>query len=231
VGRTTAVPRRAESNVALLVDRDDDTRQMYAEFLTQHSWDVVEAADGAEALVQALARRPSIIVTETRLPIVDGFELCERLRRESTTESIPILVVTADAYAPDVERARAAGADLVLVKPCLPESLCAEMQQLVMKAVPRKEVLPPPTAARPQRAHRRASRSLAKAPAMEWTTTPPGAPPSLDCPSCRRPLVYQRSHLTKAPSAPPREQWDYFICPGGCGDFQYRHRTGGLRPI
>ena len=212
----------------MLVDRDDDTRQMYAEFLKQHAWEVVEAADGAEALIKALARRPSVIVTETRLPVVDGFELCQRLRQESTTASIPILVVTADAYAPDVERVRASGADLVLIKPCLPESLGNEMQQLVDAALARPQTRAAPT---PTRARRSGSRSIAKASPVESTTTPPAAPPQLDCPGCRRPLVYQRSHLWKSPADGQREQWDYYVCPGGCGHFQYRHRTGGLRPI
>jgi len=229
VGRTTAVPRRAESKIALLVDRDDDTRQMYAEFLKQSAWEVVEAADGADALVKALARRPSIIVTETRLPVVDGFELCERLRREATTEAIPILVVTADAYAPDVERARAAGANVVLIKPCLPESLRGEMQHLVETFVLQR---PRPRSASPQSVRAgRGSRAAAKAALTDSTTTPPIAPPHLDCPACRRPLVYQRSHLGKSPADRPREQWDYYVCPAGCGHFQYRHRTGGLRPV
>lgn len=228
MGRTAAVPRRAESRIALLVDRDDDTRQMYAEFLKQRAWEVVEAADGAEALIKALARRPSVIVTETRLPVVDGFELCERLRQESTTASIPILVVTADAYAPDLERVRVSGADLVLIKPCLPESLGNEMQQLVDAALARPQMRSAP---KPARARRNGSRSIAKAPPAESTTTPPAAPPQLDCPGCRRPLVYQRSHLGKSPAERQREQRDYYVCPGGCGHFQYRHRTGGLRPI
>jgi CheY-like chemotaxis protein len=229
VARTIAAPRHVELPVVLLVDRDGDTRQMYGEFLKQCAWDVIEAGDGAEALIKALARRPSIIITETRLPIVDGFELCERLRREAATEAIPILVLTADAYTPDVERARAAGADLVLIKPCLPDSLRDQMQQLVNNA--RQRAASGGMTVTAGGARRRTAHAVAKAPAAESTTTPPVTPPSLDCPSCRRPLVYQRSHLGKALAGRSREQWDYYVCPGACGHFQYRHRTGGLRLI
>ena len=95
MGRTTTAPRPAESKVALLVDRDEDTRQMYAEFLEPCGWTIEQAADGGDALAKVLAHRPSVVVTETRLPVVDGFELCERLRREPSTQSIPIIVVTA----------------------------------------------------------------------------------------------------------------------------------------
>ena len=117
----------ATNHLALLVDRDDDTRQMYAEFLRHGPWTIEEASDGREALAKAIARRPDIVITETRLPGINGYDLCGLLRRDAATRDIPIIVVTADAYAADVQHARDAGADTVLVKPCLPEQLADEI--------------------------------------------------------------------------------------------------------
>src|SRR5687768_17028745 len=116
-----------EARLALLVDRDDDTRQLYAEYLRLGSWQVDEASDGREALAKAIALRPDVIVTETRLPGIDGVTLCDLLRRDVTTNAIPVVVVTGDAYPSDIEHALEAGADVVLTKPCLPEQLSLEL--------------------------------------------------------------------------------------------------------
>lgn len=53
-------------------------------------------------------------------------------------------------------------------------------------------------------------------------------PPRVHCPECLRELVYTRSHMGGV-NARLAEQWDYFRCPAGCGEFQFRHRTGKLR--
>ena len=109
----------AERPVALLVDRDDDSRAMYAEFMKLQAWTTEEAADGPEGLAKALSCRPSIVITETQLPGISGYDLVTLLRRDVQTKAIPIVVVTADAYDGAVSRARNAGADQVLIKPCL----------------------------------------------------------------------------------------------------------------
>jgi hypothetical protein len=62
------------------------------------------------------------------------------------------------------------------------------------------------------------------------TTTPPVVPPTLVCPACDRPLTYQRSHVGGV-NERLKEQWDYFVCPAGCGAFQYRNRTRKLRKV
>jgi two-component system, cell cycle response regulator DivK len=223
----------------LLADCDQDTRQMYGEFLRQSSVELDEAADGREALAKALARPHDVIITETRLPGISGYELCQLLRRDVATKSTPIIVVTAEAFATSLERARKAGADVVLVKPCLPDVLLAEIRRttrhssalrqhsaelLVRSAsqMSRAQELTRATAT-----HRRA---LSRLFSREDTTTPPNTPPDLVCPSCDQPLAYQRSHVGGV-SERHREQWDYYECANGCGMFQYRQRTRKLRRV
>src|SRR5215510_2491017 len=104
---------------ALLADSDHDSRQMYSEYLRAACFDVFEAEDGREALAKAISRRPQVIVTETQLPGIDGFHLCELLRADLFTRATPIIVVTADA---------------VLTKPCLPEQLLAEIRLCLDKS-------------------------------------------------------------------------------------------------
>ena len=73
-----------------LVDRDPDTRKMYAEYLRlSAACETDEAEDGREALAKAMSRHPDVIVTETRLPGINGFDLCTLLRRDTSTSAIP----------------------------------------------------------------------------------------------------------------------------------------------
>jgi len=95
--------------LALLVDRDPDTRKMYAEYLRLWACDVDEAGDGREALAKAITRHPDVVVTETRLPGINGFDVCQLLRRDPSTTRIPIVFVTGDAFEADLRRAERSG--------------------------------------------------------------------------------------------------------------------------
>jgi DNA-binding response OmpR family regulator len=232
----------SEPNVALLVDRDQDTRHMYAEFLKLGNWHVDEASDGREALAKAIALHPDVIITETRLPGIDGITLCALLRRDVATNMIPVVFVTGDAYPSDVERAMAAGGDLVLTKPCLPEHLLTKVRDLLEEAQnlrTRAAAVRADAIGRLARADEVLSRSvdavqrhltLKKAHRRGDTISPPIVPPALVCPLCDGPLTYRRSHVGGV-SSKHAEQWDYFECEAGCGTFQYRARTRKLRKV
>ncbi len=205
----------------LIADSDDDTRSLYRESLTLAGCDVVDAADGRDASVKALSHRPAVVITETRLPIFDGYALCEVLRRDSMTRSVPILVVTTEMRPTELARARAAGADSVLNKPVSLDALLKEVQRLL-----RHSQRPIESGKAARKEDRRAS--LAKAHPRFETKLPPAEPPDLVCPSCDTPLVYQRSHVGGVSGRHP-EQWDHYTCPASCGTFEYRQRTRKLR--
>ena len=138
---------------------------------------------------------------------------------------------------------RACGADTVLVKPCLPDALLQEMRQILLArrsgtksdAV---EALPASGAQHTPRLQGLAERSpqpipkasLSKAHHRRDTMSPPIPPPALLCPNCDHPLSYQRSHIGGV-SEKHSEQWDYFECLTGCGQFQFRQRTRKLRRV
>ena len=234
-----ACANRDQPAMALLVDRDRDTRKMYAEYLRLSSCVIEEAEDGREALAKAISHLPDVIITETRLPGISGFDLCSLLRQDEATSAIPIVVVTGDAFDTDVRRAQMAGADAVLIKPCLPEALGAEIVRLLDQS----SVLRERARAVREKAHDQLEKSgrliqrsrvvarrpmLSRSHARHDTTTPPTVPPVLMCPSCDRMLRYLHSHIGGV-SIRHQEQWDYFECPGDCGTFQYRARTRKLR--
>jgi CheY-like chemotaxis protein len=106
----------------LLADGDADTRDFYAELFEVYGYRTEQADSGPDALAKAMLLRPAALVCETRLPVIDGYEVCRQLRRLPHTRDITIVIVAGDIR---VERSEKEGADAdaILLKPCLPELL------------------------------------------------------------------------------------------------------------
>jgi CheY-like chemotaxis protein len=226
--------------LALLADYDPDTRRMYADFLRFSSYDVDETDDGRDALAKALSRCPDIVVSDTRLPGITGVELCRLLRSDIATQTLPIVLVTADASPASVRQAEIAGADAVLVKPCLPETLLSEVARLLAHSAQLRErarELRHRLHSQLERSERLITRSLEHSRQLtlmrlhsrKQTKLPSWAPPPLTCPTCDRALQYDYSYVGGVSVKQP-EQWDYFKCTS-CGTFQYRHRTRKLKRV
>lgn len=122
----------------LLVEDHADTRQMYAEFLGIE-FEVFTAADGVEALTKTRAHVPDLIVTDLSLPGMDGFELIARLRSDARLQSIPIICLSGYGGTEHEERARAAGCDRILLKPCMPDELAAIVSDEIAHAAKRRK--------------------------------------------------------------------------------------------
>jgi CheY-like chemotaxis protein len=127
------VPEQARARtkpLVLVVDDFEDNRTMYAVYLTYSGYDVVEAADGREAVEVATRRMPDVIVMDLTLPVMDGWEATRRLKRDERTRSIPIIALTGHAITGQSRDAREAGCDAFLAKPCLPEILVDKVREL-----------------------------------------------------------------------------------------------------
>jgi two-component system cell cycle response regulator DivK len=124
---TTKPPRPR----VLLVDDYPDAREMYSEYLQFSGFDVVEAANGIEALQSALERTPDIILMDLSLPVMDGWEATRRLKADDRTASIPVVALTGHALAGISEGAKRAGCDAFVTKPCLPEDLVKEIRKVL----------------------------------------------------------------------------------------------------
>jgi two-component system cell cycle response regulator DivK len=122
----------------LLVDDYPDAREMYSEYLQFSGFDVVEAANGVEALQQAVDAAPDIILMDLSLPVMDGWEATRRLKADSRTASIPVVALTGHALAGISEGARQAGCDAFVTKPCLPEDLVKEIRAVLEEPAGRK---------------------------------------------------------------------------------------------
>src|SRR5436190_8982193 len=167
----------------LVADADEESRGGYRQSSELCGCEIVEASDGADALAKAVARPPKLIVTALLLPVIDGYALCDILRRDPVTASVPILVVTSVKAPAEIDRAYRMGADAVLQKPVTLERFQAEARRLIADAQAMRgraaEMRATAAAQREHSAHQR--NRLSKSLARFTTTTPPAAPPPLVC--------------------------------------------------
>ena len=117
----------------LVVDDYQDAREMYSEYLRLSGFDVVEAANGLEALERAAADVPDIVLMDLSLPVMDGCEATRRLKADSRTAAIPVVAFTAHALPGVLETATLAGCDGFVTKPCLPEDLVRELRTALLR--------------------------------------------------------------------------------------------------
>ena len=115
----------------LLVDDYPDARAMYGEYLEFSGFDVVEAANGEEALARAVDAGPDIIVMDLSLPVMDGCEATRRLKADARTAAIPVVALTGHALAGISDGARQAGCAAFVTKPCLPDDLVMEIRRVL----------------------------------------------------------------------------------------------------
>lgn len=120
----------------LLVDDFEDMRSMYAEYLALSGYRVAEASDGRQAVARALELRPDLLVMDLSLPVLDGWATMGRLRSDERTDRIPVIALTGHAKPGYSRRARRAGFDAFLTKPCLPALLLAVVGDVLSRTLP-----------------------------------------------------------------------------------------------
>lgn len=113
----------------LLVDRDDDARQIYRIYLEHQGYSVLETADGAEGLALAREHSPDLVIGDFPLDVPGYSPFVAALRRDIGSQA-PVLVVTARAMDDDV-RAAEAVSQSVLTKPVTPERVLEEVERLL----------------------------------------------------------------------------------------------------
>src|SRR5207248_947754 len=117
----------------LVVDDEPEAVELVEFNLKQAGFDVVAAADGAEALKKARALVPSLVVLDLMLPEVDGLEVCKMLRRDSATAKIPIIMLTAKAAEIDRILGLELGADDYITKPFSPRELVLRFKRILQR--------------------------------------------------------------------------------------------------
>ena len=119
----------------LAVDDDRGSRAMLESVLGAHGYNVVSVASGAEALTLMARMRPSVVVTDIMMPIMDGLTFCRTLRASRKTAQIPVVALTATEA---VFRGVKTPFDIVLPKPLDVLRLVAAIERLLKKRPRRK---------------------------------------------------------------------------------------------
>jgi CheY-like chemotaxis protein len=119
--------------LVLLVEDDTTAREGYVEFLERAGFRVAQSDNAEEAYALSKTLGPDIVVTDIALPGRDGFSLAADLRVQAVTRGIPVVAITA-YWATDVrQRADHAGITAVLLKPCQPQHLVAELHRVLQR--------------------------------------------------------------------------------------------------
>ena len=117
--------------LVLVADDEEDIRALVAFRLKRAGYDVITAADGAEALTLATTRLPDLVVLDMMMPKATGLEVTRSLREQDSTKDIPVILLTARAQEADVASGFAAGADDYVKKPFSPMDLQLRVQALL----------------------------------------------------------------------------------------------------
>ena len=117
----------------LLVDDNEDIRIVYSTILQHFGYVVMEALNGEEGIAKARAERPDLILMDISIPVIDGWEATQVLKRDPETRGIPIIALTAHALASDREKAMEVGCDSYLAKPCEPKAVVSEVEKFIGK--------------------------------------------------------------------------------------------------
>jgi two-component system cell cycle response regulator DivK len=111
----------------LVVEDFDDAREMYRDYLEFSGFRAETARDGREAIDKARTLQPDLILMDLSLPGIDGWEATRLLKTAPATSHLLIVALSAHALATEGDRARAAGCDGFIAKPCLPSDLVQEI--------------------------------------------------------------------------------------------------------
>jgi len=118
----------------LIVEDESATRETWAEFFENAGYAVVQAGDGQEALDVARQEQPSIILLDLRLPKLDGYQVCQRLKADPFTSQTPIIMITAFLTGvTDTVRGIEYGADDYLNKPVDLDVLAARVKMVLRR--------------------------------------------------------------------------------------------------
>jgi two-component system phosphate regulon response regulator PhoB len=127
---------RAMGKQILVVEDEQDIRELVRYNLAKEGYQVEQAATGEEALRKARARPPDLVVLDLMLPGVDGLEVCRRLKADRATAAAAILMLTAKGEEADVVAGLEVGADDYVVKPFSPRVLLARIRAVLRRREP-----------------------------------------------------------------------------------------------
>lgn len=125
----------------LIIEDEEDIRELVRYNLAREKFNVDEAASGEEGLTSATRNKPDLILLDLMLPGKDGMQVCRELKQSAETRDIPVVMMTAKGEESDIVAGLELGAEDYVVKPFSPKVLVARVKAVLR----RKTVVPPPS--------------------------------------------------------------------------------------
>ena len=122
----------------LIVEDDENIQNLLEMYLKKAGFEVVKAANGAEALNKFESEKPHLIVLDLMLPLVDGIEVAKEIRKKS---NVPIIMLTAKVEEYDRIKGLETGADDYVTKPFSPKELVLRIQNLIKRTYPDEKII------------------------------------------------------------------------------------------
>ncbi len=119
------------SKTIMTVDDSASVRQMVSFTLRQHGYEIVEAANGSEALRKIEKKQVHMLITDVNMPELDGIGLIREIRRNPSFRFIPIIVLTTESDSARKREGKEAGATGWIVKPFKPDQLVAVVRKVL----------------------------------------------------------------------------------------------------
>jgi phosphate regulon transcriptional regulator PhoB len=125
--------------IVMIVEDDQDIRELLAYTIRGAGFEVVTASDGIEALVQARIHRPALLLLDLMLPGMDGLDVCRELKRGAETAAIPVIMLTARGEEVDRIVGLELGADDYVVKPFSPREVLLRVRAILRRTAPAEQ--------------------------------------------------------------------------------------------
>lgn len=192
----------------MLVEDDNNLREIYEARLKAEGYDIVSAHDGEEALAVAVKEKPDLIISDVMMPKISGFDMLDILRTTPETKNTKVIMMTALGQAEDRERANKLGADRYLVKSQVTlEDVIKVVQDTLNSAgapAPSADPVAAPSAATPATEPAPAAPAEPAVPAVEMVSEAPATPSAAPAPTPdATPVAVPVTELAATPADPP----------------------------
>jgi len=117
----------------LIIEDDDDVRELIRYNLARENYQVYDAADGEKGLDAANSLMPDLLVLDLMLPGISGLEICKELKSDKSTQDIPIVILSAKGEESDIVIGLELGADDYITKPFSPRVLLARIKSVLRR--------------------------------------------------------------------------------------------------
>jgi two-component system, OmpR family, alkaline phosphatase synthesis response regulator PhoP len=123
--------RNADRTKILIVDDEPNIVRTLKDRLEMNDYNVITGSNGREGLDKAIEEKPDIILLDVIMPLMDGLEMLEALRRNSECDGISVIMLTARSQTQDIARAKACGIEDYIVKPFDLSELLEKIESVV----------------------------------------------------------------------------------------------------